>query len=946
MRNLRDGSHIAEADPVAVASLAGFVLTFAMAAALRQRRTPVAAAADDDDDDEPAVARPGGGGATRRMTKGGVRSSSSSSSPSSSSLPRAIIAILAVVVAIVIGVRALRDRVRALGEPDLARVTARALRQVERLAPAPPRAAADPGSRCEGYDDLPLLGAYNAGVAGVPKSVALGDIDALVPANAGEDARNLFRQGLALRFGFNVDEARRNFIAAADAAADGPNGVGCAVCLWGIARSLMPDVNNYKTRRPARDAARAALAVARTIVEATIDANTAVMSDDRNDPNTAGTSPHAYSTDPKSLKKLRALVDSASAFFGDREASDADSEDAQLAAHERYLASLRAWTEKSSDDANDENPNLSLGEDADVLALLGEAAMNPTPWRYWRRDGSYANPDRDPRRKPEPRQVRGKSRSAEAPRDWTGAAAAAEAGTGTRRRREGEEGIEPGVDGGVDGDGGDSDDANDPGRVFGVEAEVEERKSEGAHTSEAMTALNGALRRVPGHLLAAHMLVHLTESLPPPRLRPAVDGEQGDQSEADDTDHLGQKGGIGKNDGGPDPRMNSFLTAALGETAADSLASQLARNAGVSPHLAHMAAHTYVRVGRWRDAAEMSKIAIKADEAFAANCVYPYGADHNVAMLVSAAAMARDFTTAGTYAMSPGLRHGAVDAHAGLTSGFYPASALVMYARFGEWERIRAAADNAELHRAPLSKAYVDANPQGTTNAERWTWRVAASPWGRAQWAYVLGLASTKDGVEPEYPTNDNDDLYPDESPDESPDTKTDNKTTESWREISGWEWIEHLRKLTIRKITDDSPDVQVPDLTARNVSSPFDHYSPFCPWKRLIASVMVETLQAAYVVKGEYTANKALMAKYHLQTAVKMYDKLPYFEPEHHYLPARQCLGEFYLRTGDWAGAFKQFARDLDEDHPQNPWSLRGLERAAARTFGNESACNEVFTP
>ena len=173
-----------------------------------------------------------------------------------------------------------------------------------------------------------------------------------MPANAGEDARNLFRQGLALRFGFNVDEARRNFIAAADAAADGPNGVGCAVCLWGIARSLMPDVNNYKTRRPARDAARAALAAARTIVEATINANKAVMSDDRNDPNTATrTTPRAYSTDPKSLKKLRALVDSASAFFGDREASDADSEDAQLAAHERYLASLRAWTEKSSDDA-------------------------------------------------------------------------------------------------------------------------------------------------------------------------------------------------------------------------------------------------------------------------------------------------------------------------------------------------------------------------------------------------------------------------------------------------------------------------------------------------------------------------------------------------------------------------------------------------------------------
>ena len=338
MRDLRDGSHSAEADPVRVASLAGFALTFAMAAALRQRRTPVAA-----DDDEPAVAMPGG---ARRTKKGGARSSSSSSS-SSSRLPRAVVAILAVVVAIVIGVRALRDRVPALGEPDLARVTARALREVHRLAPAPPRAAADPGARCEGYDDLPLLGAYNAGVAGVPKSVALGDIDALVPAGAGEEARNLFRQGLALRFGFNVDEARRDFVAAAETAADA-HGVGCAVCLWGIARSLMPDVNNYKTRRPARDAARAALAAARTIVARM----NGTAGDDRTD---AG---GAYSTDPKSSKKLRALVESASAFFGDGEAPDADSENAQLAAHERYLAALRAWTKKSKSSIDDdENEN-------------------------------------------------------------------------------------------------------------------------------------------------------------------------------------------------------------------------------------------------------------------------------------------------------------------------------------------------------------------------------------------------------------------------------------------------------------------------------------------------------------------------------------------------------------------------------------------------------------
>ena len=112
--------------------------------------------------------------------------------------------------------------------------------------------------------------------------------------------------------------------------------------------------------------------------------------------------------------------------------------------------------------------------------------------------------------------------------NWTRAAAEGEARTGTRRREE-EEAID-GVDGGgVDG-GGDSD-ARDPGVRLGVEAELEERKSAGAHTAEAMTALNRALRLAPGHILAAHMLVHLTESLPPPRLWPAVDGERGGESD-------------------------------------------------------------------------------------------------------------------------------------------------------------------------------------------------------------------------------------------------------------------------------------------------------------------------------------------------------------------------------------------------------------------------------
>ena len=57
MRDLREGSGGADVDPLRVATLAGFAVTFAMAAALRQRRTNNAAQADDDDD-EPAAARP------------------------------------------------------------------------------------------------------------------------------------------------------------------------------------------------------------------------------------------------------------------------------------------------------------------------------------------------------------------------------------------------------------------------------------------------------------------------------------------------------------------------------------------------------------------------------------------------------------------------------------------------------------------------------------------------------------------------------------------------------------------------------------------------------------------------------------------------------------------------------------------------------------------------
>ena len=132
MRDLREGSGGADVDPLRVATLAGFAVTFAMAAALRQRRTNNAAQADDDDD-EPAAARP------RSRASKSAKSSSDATGRSSLRHRGVVIALLAALLGSIIAYIA-RDRIpfpTSLGKPDPVRATVRALSAVNRLAPAP-----------------------------------------------------------------------------------------------------------------------------------------------------------------------------------------------------------------------------------------------------------------------------------------------------------------------------------------------------------------------------------------------------------------------------------------------------------------------------------------------------------------------------------------------------------------------------------------------------------------------------------------------------------------------------------------------------------------------------------------------------------------------------------------------------------------------------------------
>ena len=65
------------------------------------------------------------------------------------------------------------------------------------------------------------------------------------------------------------------------------------------------------------------------------------------------------------------------------------------------------------------------------------------------------------------------------------------------------------------------------------------------------------------------------------------------------------------------------------------------------------------------------------------------------------------------------------------------------------------------------------------------------------------------------------------------------------------------------------------------------------------------------------------------LRAAERMYDGLPYFEPEHFYLPVANCLADVLLGLGELDEAMALYEKDYLE-HPGNGWSLLGAGRVA----------------
>jgi hypothetical protein len=810
-----------------------------------------------------------------------------STAAASASIARAPFLVLAVVAA---GLLAVEHARRGWGAPLDPLDVRGCLSAIERLAP--PASRADVRPECARVSAFPDLFDAHGLQEGFPADVHVGglrlDFDARDKARDPRLARaeQHFSQGLALRFGFNSEEARRHFLLAARLARGA--GFDCAACLWGIAYSLHPDVNDWRTRRDQRAAGRVAAASAAALAARDVAAAT-----DAGDEIAAARA-----------EKVLVLSEAEAAFFGTNvfdhplgstreDPNDPlghpDGELAQKDAHDRYLRVLEMGIESLL--------ARTFSDDPDLLAILGEACMNLTPWRYW---------------------------------NWT---------------------LDSIVEAG---------------------AYVEVREVKGARAQDALAALFRATAADASHPLANHLTVHLTEALPIRNARFASENpisSDDDDDGVDDVDDGWKKNQTSLN---PSLRAGKYgardvaMSPRLGEAAADALFSSFAKHsrAGVSPHLAHMAAHTYARVGRFRSALDASLAATRADDALTRGCVWPYGEAHNRAMLIAAATSLgpEGERVALAAAVDPGTAEspsGFLDQHADFLTAFHDVPKLLVAARFGRWRSVlRLAAEterravnealalSAERGAETGKKNKLPADAEKLAVAETWTDLVSSTPYGRAQWAYVMGLAASR--------------AFEDANPraEAHVHSEGEDDSDDAWifaaaaAKVPPERWLKHLRDLAASPaMTDFDEHTVVPGVSARGGAGAFHEFSPFRHVKKRLALIAAHVLGGALHAR----ANEYAEALESLAAAARVHASLPYMEPEHWYLPPKLCLGEVQLRAGKPLDALRTFAAELRDARPNDAWATEGERRARERVEAGDdvfpsasedgtTACFEVF--
>lgn len=164
-----------------------------------------------------------------------------------------------------------------------------------------------------------------------------------------------------------------------------------------------------------------------------------------------------------------------------------------------------------------------------------------------------------------------------------------------------------------------------------------------------------------------------------------------------------------------------------------------------------------------------------------------------------------------------------------------------------------------------------------------------------------------------------------------------------------------HLNKGHAIGALRDDLQRNIEGLTASKVDAPFTKGSPFYGNHVEMARLMLLIVNAAERVQAKDLRG----ATQHLVEAVRIQDDFLYTEPDHFYLPIRQCLGAVYLMRHQQEHvnsntsvpfvhlSYSTFVLDL-KVNPGNSWSSTGLMfvRAASHNNTINTSIDHVLAP
>jgi tetratricopeptide (TPR) repeat protein len=385
-----------------------------------------------------------------------------------------------------------------------------------------------------------------------------------------------------------------------------------------------------------------------------------------------------------------------------------------------------------------------------------------------------------------------------------------------------------------------------------------------------------------------------------------------------------------------------------GEEGADRLAQAMKVGRGVKAgHLIHMPAHTYLRMGAWEKAITSSQRSIEVDQEYAGMCLSPYCPHHNIAVMIHAAMNSGRPMLAKQWAPThPAHKESHLAAQ--YIGGLFLTPLEFVYAKFGQWQELRALATTAESVTANAEAALLDRELLETetmTNNREGEEGLGA-----------LLLTTSKlrgGGSSDDVASSSSSRLLEGNSGSGTTEAKSSPPKASVpayLRAISAYGAALTAVHAPIHPETEAAEMLATLEAVVEEIQSDEEAFSipthhVFYPFHKEAGTLMVALAAAALQIREGRPATAVTL----LEAAAATQDSFQYMEPEHFYTPIRHCLGAALLATSAASGgggssdssqqeqrelllqAERVFKRDLLE-HPRNVWALTGLKSTYMR--------------